>query len=111
MNVVNVIEDYVFVDLTEEDGVQDGVVMDFDIDDIDFGFDVIADVDVDILDVDVDVDVDIPDVDVDVDVDVEYGFEQAFADALYESILKGEYCLKPVRGEDGRMRYTLKMLK
>ena len=67
--------------------------------DFDFQLDDVLDVDVDVLDVDI------------LDVDIDGDFTPSEQDALYDSILKGEWCLKPVRGEDGEMRYTLKMLK
>lgn len=102
LHVIDVVEDDLAVDLTQDDAQDDAM------DDIDFDFqldDVLdVDVDVDILDVDI-LDVDILDVDIDGD------FTRSEQDALYDSILKGEWCLKPVRGEDGEMRYTLKMLK
>lgn len=91
---VHVIEHDVVVDLTQDDAMDD-IDFDFHLDDI---------LDVDVLGVD-ELDVDILDVDIDGD------FTPSEQDALYDSILKGEWCLKPVRGEDGEMRYTLKMLK
>jgi len=110
-NVVHVIEDDTVVDLTQledqdedqvEDQVedQDGIVMDFEMD-------VVTDFDID----EVVIDFSLADVAMNVDVDGLTCLEQAHADALYESILEGECCLKPVRGEDGRMCYTLKVLK
>ena len=90
---MNVIEHDVVVDLTQDDAQDDAM------DDIDFDFHLDDILDVDVLDVDI------------LDVDIDGDFTLSEQDALYDSILKGEWCLKPVRGEDGEMRYTLKMLK
>lgn len=88
--------------VAKDDIVLDEVDMDVEWDfDLDFDFGFVDDVD---LDIEVD-DNSKEDSKTDIDEDT-----RAF-DALYESILKGEYCLKHERGEDGKMRYTLKILK
>lgn len=88
---VHIIEDDVVVDLTQ-DSQDDIDLMDLNMDDIDFDFDVFSEFD-DVLDVKVDIDL-----------------TSSEHDALYESILQGECYLEAVRGEDedGGMCYTLR---